>query len=230
MKCVLDVGSTGINTCMSHKHHIIPKHAGGTDDPSNLVELSVEEHAEAHRILYEQHGRWQDYVAWQGLAKLSPKEELVRLRQSEAGKLRHQLHPNPFTGIRTEKNFAIDPEHQRKVCELANTKSAMEKRKKTFAEKQHQQKENNSQFGKVWCIGETALDLSSRKKYNKEQIPNGWITTTEWKQKHKNTKNNAFGRHWYNDGEKNYYLKPNDPKIVDLCLEKRRINCSFKKL
>jgi hypothetical protein len=31
-----------------HKHHIIPKHAGGTNDPSNLVELTIEQHAEAH--------------------------------------------------------------------------------------------------------------------------------------------------------------------------------------
>ena len=53
---------------MLHKHHIIPKHLGGNDDPSNLVELTVEQHAKAHQTLYEQHGRWQDYVAWQGLA------------------------------------------------------------------------------------------------------------------------------------------------------------------
>ena len=52
-----------------HKHHIIPKHMGGTDDPSNLVELTVEEHAEAHRKLFEEHGRWQDELAWKGLAK-----------------------------------------------------------------------------------------------------------------------------------------------------------------
>jgi len=45
-------------------HHIIPKHAGGTDDPSNLIELTIEEHAEAHRILYETHGRWQDKMAY----------------------------------------------------------------------------------------------------------------------------------------------------------------------
>jgi len=55
---------------MLHKHHIIPRYLGGTDDPSNLVELTIEQHAEAHRLLYEQHGNWQDYVAWQGLAKL----------------------------------------------------------------------------------------------------------------------------------------------------------------
>lgn len=42
---------------MTHKHHIIPRHMGGTDDPSNLVELTVEKHAEAHRQLYEQYGK-----------------------------------------------------------------------------------------------------------------------------------------------------------------------------
>ena len=71
---------------MKHVHHIIPKHLGGTDDPENLVELTVEEHAEAHRILYEQHGRWEDYLAWQGLAGLIDREELVRQMLSEAGK------------------------------------------------------------------------------------------------------------------------------------------------
>ena len=71
---------------MKHKHHIIPRHMGGTDDPSNLVELTPEEHAEAHRKLYEEHGRWQDYVAWQGLAKLSTKEEHVKMLLREAGR------------------------------------------------------------------------------------------------------------------------------------------------
>jgi hypothetical protein len=51
-----------------HKHHIIPRHAGGTDDPSNLVYLTVEEHAEAHRKLYEKYGRKQDLWAWKGLS------------------------------------------------------------------------------------------------------------------------------------------------------------------
>jgi hypothetical protein len=59
-----------LNNSMKHKHHIIPKHMSGTDDPSNLIELTPGEHAEAHRLLYEQHGHWQDYVAWQGLAQL----------------------------------------------------------------------------------------------------------------------------------------------------------------
>jgi len=71
---------------MKHLHHIIPKHLGGTDEPENVVELTIEEHAEAHRQLYEQHGRWEDYLAWQGLSGLMDREQLVIHMLSEAGK------------------------------------------------------------------------------------------------------------------------------------------------
>ena len=71
---------------LTHTHHIVPKHAGGTDDPDNLIELTVEEHAEAHRILYEQYNRWQDYVAWQSLSGRIAKEEMIRFVQSNIDK------------------------------------------------------------------------------------------------------------------------------------------------
>jgi hypothetical protein len=71
---------------MKHRHHIVPKHAGGADDPSNIIELTVEEHADAHRLLYEQYGRHQDWLAWQGLAGLLSKEEIVKEQLSRAGK------------------------------------------------------------------------------------------------------------------------------------------------
>lgn len=62
---------------MKHIHHIIPKYMGGTDDPSNLVILTVEEHAEEHRKLYEQHGCWQDKLAWQGLSGMMKNSEII---------------------------------------------------------------------------------------------------------------------------------------------------------
>lgn len=71
---------------MKHLHHIVPRYLGGTDEPDNLVELTVEEHAEAHRQLYEKHGRWEDYLAWQGLSGLMTREQLVIRMLSEAGK------------------------------------------------------------------------------------------------------------------------------------------------
>lgn len=69
-----------------HKHHIIPRHAGGTDDSSNLVELTIKEHAEAHRILFEQYGRWQDEIAWKALAGMITHEEAVKEAQSRGNR------------------------------------------------------------------------------------------------------------------------------------------------
>lgn len=69
-----------------HKHHIIPKHVGGSDDPENIVLLTITEHAEAHRLLYEEHGRWQDKIAWLALAGRIDKEEIIRQTQRNTNK------------------------------------------------------------------------------------------------------------------------------------------------
>ena len=51
-----------------HRHHIIPTHMGGSNHPSNIIELTIPEHAEAHHQLYLQHGKWQDFMAWKALS------------------------------------------------------------------------------------------------------------------------------------------------------------------
>lgn len=43
-----------------HRHHIIPKHSGGTDDDENLQYLTREEHIQAHKELYEKYGKDED--------------------------------------------------------------------------------------------------------------------------------------------------------------------------
>ena len=58
-----------------HLHHRIPKHAGGTDEPENLVEVTAEQHAELHFALYLEYGRWEDYRAARGLAGLQGWED-----------------------------------------------------------------------------------------------------------------------------------------------------------
>jgi hypothetical protein len=61
-----------------HKHHIIPRHMGGGNDPTNLVELTVEEHAEEHRKLYEKYGKWQDFMAWKCLSGQIDSDDIRR--------------------------------------------------------------------------------------------------------------------------------------------------------
>ena len=55
----------------THTHHIIPRHIGGTDDPSNLVELTPQEHADAHHLLWCLHKRDEDRAAWEGLSGIA---------------------------------------------------------------------------------------------------------------------------------------------------------------
>jgi len=71
---------------IKHKHHIIPRHAGGSDNVSNLIELTITEHAEAHRILFEQYNRPEDKLAWQCLSGMLSKEEIIKEVCSLAGK------------------------------------------------------------------------------------------------------------------------------------------------
>jgi hypothetical protein len=57
---------------------------GGTDDPSNLIELTVEDHAIIHRHLWKMYGQWEDKVAWLGLSGQFGKEQIIKLAQSNA--------------------------------------------------------------------------------------------------------------------------------------------------
>jgi hypothetical protein len=59
---------------------------GGSNDPSNLVELTVEEHAEAHKKLWEEHGRWQDELAYKILSGAITAEEGRLLAVKNAAK------------------------------------------------------------------------------------------------------------------------------------------------
>jgi len=45
------------------KHHIVPRHMGGTDDESNLISLPRWAHAEVHKRLYEVYGKLEDLKA-----------------------------------------------------------------------------------------------------------------------------------------------------------------------
>ena len=71
-----------------HMHHVVPRHMGGSDDASNLIKLTIEEHAEAHRKLYEEHGHWEDKLAWKALSGQVSSAEAAQIARKEAMKER----------------------------------------------------------------------------------------------------------------------------------------------
>lgn len=64
----------------------------GSDHPDNIIEVTIEEHAEFHRLLYEKHNKKEDRIAWLGLSGQVGKRELTIAAQKswrENNKERH---------------------------------------------------------------------------------------------------------------------------------------------
>ena len=138
---------------------------GGTDDPDNLIELSVEEHAEAHRKLYEEHGNWQDYLAWQGLSKRIACEEMAReaARLANTGKY---MSPETRKKISdAKKGVKHSPEHV-KNNSLAQTGKVLSD--------EHKMKISSALSGR---------ELSEEHKNNVGKKMKGRIMSEEWRRK-----------------------------------------------
>lgn len=144
-----------------HTHHIVPKHAGGTDEPSNLTELTVEEHAEAHRVLFEKYGRPQDEIAWKALSGLITKEEARRLAVSAAlkGKEKSLEQRRKMSiarkrrgGITTGMKLPPCSEERKRKISMANLgKVNVNKNKKLSLEIRNKMSESAKKREKVEC-------------------------------------------------------------------------------
>lgn len=71
---------------IKHKHHLIPKYLGGSNEPQNLVEVSPTQHAMFHYCNWCLWGNEEDKIAWRALAGYSSKEEIIEQVISLAGK------------------------------------------------------------------------------------------------------------------------------------------------
>lgn len=77
-----------------HRHHIIPKHMGGTDDEENLTPpISIEVHAAFHKDLWDFYGKIEDFIAWKALSGRMTSEE-ARLAAALEGQKRSQKYQN----------------------------------------------------------------------------------------------------------------------------------------
>lgn len=167
------------------KHHIIPRHIGGTDDPSNLIELTLEEHIQAHKDLYEEHGRWQDRIAYQMMSGQIGKEEGIRQIQREAnlgnqnflgGK--HTLEARKKISDFQKKNM-LGKKHA-----LGHKKT--EETKRIIAEKS---------MGNTAALGHKHTDVSKAKMSIAKSKPRKPLTEDHKENVSKAMKGNTNGRH-----------------------------------
>jgi hypothetical protein len=158
-----------------HKHHIVPRHMGGSDDPSNLIELTVEQHAEAHRVLYEKYGKKEDWLAWKGLLGEMNSEEIIAEARRLGGKKGGDSNKNPFRDPEWQKsnNPRLNSEKQKEWQKLTNTPEAIAKKKETFKKIGHQQGEKNSSYGTRWI--HSLVEKRSTRVKKDDPLPEGWL-------------------------------------------------------
>jgi hypothetical protein len=64
-----------------HNHHIVPKHAGGSDDETNLIKVSLTQHTMWHFANWQLWRRKEDFLAYKGLGGQVPGEEMTLERR-----------------------------------------------------------------------------------------------------------------------------------------------------
>ena len=161
---------------MKHTHHLIPTYKGGTNESSNLVEVSPTCHAMFHWCNWQLWGDVRDKVAWKGLAELSQKEEIVKELTAHFQPLNSVKGLEAIARLRaTNSEYREREKEFAKKLQPVGTNAALSeqskaKRKETFAKIKHAQGERNSQFGTRWITdGET-----ERKTLKSEPLPEGY--------------------------------------------------------
>lgn len=93
-----------------HKHHIVPKHMGGTDEDCNLTYLNVREHIIAHYLLWKIYKNPNDLRSMKMLgANLSPQHRRITgefCRDNQIGLFSTPIEERKewmFKGIETQK-------------------------------------------------------------------------------------------------------------------------------
>jgi hypothetical protein len=94
------------------RHHIVPRSLGGSDDKSNLVELTAREHFIAHMCLSLIHGGTQ----WYAICMMKSRYNNSRL---------YAIAREQFSA--TRKGIPLSEEHARKVTEALNITMTPEK-------------------------------------------------------------------------------------------------------
>lgn len=130
---------------------------------------------------------------------------LIAKRGGNTRKEQMEINGNSFKGKRMGWNFAIHPEKQKECITKAQIVLNEEREEINKKISDAVIGVKNSQHNKAWYIHPDAKSHTERTKDNKDD----YILLTEWS-KNKKRKSGTYGKKWYNDGAKNYYLSPDD--------------------
>ena len=151
---------------------------GGTDDPSNLIELTVEEHAEAHRLLYEEYGKQEDYIAWKALSGSISSEEarILAVKSALTGKKQTPEHLTKRSNL-GKKFGPASEERKKKISEALKGKPNPNKKGKPRSD-ETRKKISNSRMGiepfskgKIYIHNGIICKVISKT----DPIPEGWV-------------------------------------------------------
>lgn len=117
-------------------HHIIPRHEGGSDNPTNLVRLIYNDHTIAHYIRWIQYGNENDKIAYQVMSGQSVdlRKERARLGGLAGGPVAQQKHKKRGVGWfdpqgqsnRGKKGAAVNRQNRTGAFDPANLDKANE--------------------------------------------------------------------------------------------------------
>lgn len=131
-------------------HHIIPRHEWrkrfgnlvGFRAKDNVVDLTTEQHAQAHLLLYELNGNEFDMIAYRAIIGSIGKEEILKavVSATQKGKVVSQETRNRMSAVRKGRTFS----------------------------EEHKQRIAASQMGNKYCVGRT-VSPESRKRISESQ-------------------------------------------------------------
>ena len=134
---------------------------GGTDEPDNLVELTIEEHAEAHKKLYEEYGHWQDLLAWKGLSGLLDSDDCLKIAIIEGGRIGAK--------IANEKRWKFHVKLEKKYPEGVDGRKIRKKRNWYNNDESEGQFEIDTQ-PKGWKKGRLSRSMTAATKASAERF------------------------------------------------------------
>lgn len=162
---LVERGKVRITEEYTERHHIIPKCFGGSDDPSNLTNLTAREHFIAHQLLTKIHsGNHKMFYAFLCMIRDPHSYRKYNSRMYETAK----RYFSKMQSIRqTENNMMWTEEAKAKISE----------RMKGDGNPMRKYPEKNPFKGKSYVIGKKWYNNGIRNLYldSTQQIPEGFV-------------------------------------------------------